>query len=504
VAASFSSDGKALVSASSDNTITLWELETGHILRPFEGHTATVTGVAVAPNGRLIASTSYDSTMRLWDAESGEALFTSPKLSGVAPVGVAFSAGDGRYLAAGSFGPGARLWDVTAPRDPRPIELRGQPDTMTFGVSFSPAGPTLATSDSNRVRLWTVETGEAWAMLRGHSNLVRSVAFLDGGRMLASASQDGKVKLWDIARAGANPDILRGHKAFVWSLAFTPDGKTLASGGTDASIKLWDVASGRERAPLEDPGEGPPISGSAISHEIVALAIHGRTLADNRGHLWDLETGRLLEGLPAHRLNSLPVCFSPDGAILATASSGTVSLWDVATRELRRPLESPDPLVHALAFTPAGRILATGGEDHILRLWDVATGGRLAELGPRSEGHSGIIESVAFAPDGRALVSGSWDGTAKVWDVADPARPTLRCLLEGHTGLVQAVAYSPDGSTIATGGADKTIKLWDPTTGRERCTLVGHAGQVVTLTFSPDGKTLASGGTGGTICLWRR
>ena len=99
------------------------------------------------------------------------------------------------------------------------------------------------------------------------------------------------------------------------------------------------MESGRERPPLEDPGEGHRSPASRGRVTIFGLAIHGRTLADNRGHLWDLETGRLLEGLPAEQAASLPVAFSPDGAILATApTDGTHPLWDAATRELRRPL----------------------------------------------------------------------------------------------------------------------------------------------------------------------
>src|SRR5262249_3049061 len=194
----------------------------------------------------------------------------------------------------------------------------------------------------------------------------------------------------------------------------------------------------------------------------------------------------------------------PDGATLATASFGTVSLWDVATRELRPSLVSSDHIVHDLAFTPDGRVLATGGHDQVLRLWDPTTGRLFAEVDQKSGGHTGIIETVTFAPDGRTLVSGGFDGTAKVWDVADPARPSLRRTLEGHAGLVKAVACAPRGRTIAYGSADKTIKLWDPTPLRERCMLVGHKGRVMALAFSPDGTILASGDTGGTIRLWRR
>ena len=150
--------------------------------------------------------------------------------------------------------------------------------------------------------------------------------------------------------------------------------------------------------------------------------------------------------------------------------------------------------MYAVAFSPDGTRLATGGDDSTARIWDPATG----TLHTTLTGHSGRVSAVAFSPDGTRLATGSDDSTARIWD---PATGTLHTTLTGHSGRVSAVAFSPDGTRLATGSDDSTVRIWDPATGTLHTTLTGHSGRVSAVAFSPDGTRLATGSDDGAFLL---
>ncbi len=288
--------------------------------------------------------------------------------------------------------------------------------------------------------------------------------------------------------------VQAGHSGPVMAVTYSPDGRLLASAGLDNAIQIWDVATGKTLRTL--------FSTSLTEHTrgITAVAFHpaGDVLASSsvrRIQIWDVRTGQELRTLTGSSRYVHSLAYSPDGKLLASGDSDqTIHLWDAATGQELRTLTGHSGGVNSVAFSGDSRSLASASFDHTVRLWDVAGGRQLAVL----TGHSDVVESVAFSPDGKTVASGSRDRTTRLWD-ADAGRE-LRSF-GGHTDTVESVSFSPDGRTLASGSRDRTIRLWT-VRSRESRTLTGHSKWVQSVSFSSDSEFLASGGWDGTVKLW--
>jgi WD40 repeat protein len=323
----FSPDGKLLLTASGDRTAYLWDTNTWQELFRWQGYSNWIESVAFHPTGTKLVTGGQDGIAREWDIDTTQIIQTFAGHQ-LCLWSVDYSP-DGRSIVSGSGDSTVKLWNAENGDLVKTFSVQ-QGDV--WNVKFSPDGRFIAgVSEHIKVCLWSV-TGELFATLIGHPNVIRALAFspispAENSQLLATGSCDSCWRLWDV-QTSQMLGCYTGHTNWIWDLTFSPDGRSLATCSADLTVKLWDVA-----------------------------------------------TGNLLKTFEGHQLEALSVKFSPNGQYLATGNSDrTIRIWEIETGQVVQTLTGHLDRVLSVSYHPDGKLLASGSRDDTIKLWDLATG----------------------------------------------------------------------------------------------------------------------------------
>jgi WD40 repeat protein/serine/threonine protein kinase len=553
--------GRYALSGGWDAKVHVWDLLAGCSVRVLSGHTGHIRAVAFTHDGRFALSAAGtnpfrkgavpDNTVRIWDLNSGRCVrilrghATGVQDIAVTPDGEYLLSVSGAYERSGAIDNTLRIWHIARGTCVQVIEGH---QGWIRSVAVSADGKYALTAGEDRsLRLWAIDSGACLQTLLGHRGRVTSVAFLPEGTRAISASWDATVRLWDL-NTGRCLRTFEGHGKTISAVVAAPDGRHGLSACEDRTLKLWDfegVGTSQSEWALSRPlaalraaeaearvrkemdraqsllDEGRSATAGAVVEQ--TRQVPGYERDPDLLALWHqagLSAGRrtgfrgafVLHELEAEQFWFNKVAVFPDGKRALTGgghADGQLRVWDLATGTCQRTLGSHDAIVSALAISRLGRIAVSAGEDHTLRVWDLTTGRCRRVI----EDPETLVMPyhAALTPDNRYLVTGSLHGalgtdkakTLRLWSL-----DAGRCVhaFNEHHSYVHSLVVTPDGRQVITGSDmedDNRIRVWDLVEGRCLHVLEGHRAEVWGLAVTSDGRHLVSASADKTLRLWR-
>jgi WD40 repeat protein len=397
--------------------VRIWDLGTRLEIKSLVGHEDTITQVAFRPDGKQIVSAALDQTVRVWDVETGAVAVTFHEEAPV--LGATFSP-DGLRIASGSADQTVKLWSPAG----NASRILNSGKGRINNVEFSADGRRIAAvaCRGRDVVIWDAISGKTIMTLGQVPSENGRVAWSPGGKCLAVGR-----KVWDldadVAVRGLDPPSPSNRPDRMIcgaGTAFSRDGKLLAAVDSGEVVGVWDATTGKCLRVLNKVPRSALCVAFGSDSQRLAVGSGGESVKSLQTvQIWDLTTGQVSLTLESHVLSVFSVAFSPDGKLLAAAGGhnwyrrgpGQVQVWDATTGQPRYNLRGHSGLVWSVAFSPDGERLASSSSKEV-KIWDVQTGQEVCTL----RGQTGEVYSVSFRPDGRHLATAGQDGVVRIWD----------------------------------------------------------------------------------------